>query len=126
MRGFHCKSCGEFHDHLPQSFGVEAPAYYYSVPETERESRCQLSSDQCIVDSEHFFIVGNLDLPIIGTRDVFRWSIWVSLSEEHFNRASELWDSRGRESEPPYFGWVSTSLPGYTEPTLSLPSSVRQ
>ena len=124
MRGFHCSRCGQLHDDLPLSFGVPAPAYYYSVPEGERQSRCLLSSDQCIIDEEHFFIVANLDLPIIGGDEAFSWSIWVSLSQASFERASQLWESSGRESEPPYFGWVSTALLGYAKSTLSLPSSV--
>jgi hypothetical protein len=29
-------------------------------------------------------------------------------------RACELWGS-GRENEPPYFGWLSTPVPGYPD-----------
>jgi len=36
---------------------------------------------------------------------------------------SELWETPGRKSEPPYFGWFSTSLPGYPE-TLNLKTNV--
>ena len=38
---------------------------------------------------------------------------------------SELWETDGRESEPPYFGWLSTALPCYSETTLSLKTSVQ-
>ena len=27
----------------------------------------------------------------------------------------ELWDAPGRESEPPFFGWLCTRLPGYLD-----------
>jgi hypothetical protein len=36
-----------------------------------------------------------------------------SLSKTNFERMSDLWESTGRESEPPYFGWLSTAVPGY-------------
>ena len=36
---------------------------------------------------------------------------------------SELWESFGRENEPPYFGWLSTALPCYPD-TLNLKTHV--
>ena len=42
-----------------------------------------------------------------------RWTVWSSLSQSNFERASELWQTVGRESEPPYFGWLSNQIPGY-------------
>ena len=42
-----------------------------------------------------------------------------SLSKTNFERMSDLWESTGRESEPPYVGWLSTAIPGY-ERTVSL------
>ena len=38
-------------------------------------------------------------------------------------RAVELWDTPGRESEPPCFGWLCTSLPLYPK-TLHLKTHV--
>lgn len=36
-----------------------------------------------------------------------------------------MWETPGRENEPPMFGWLSTSLPGYPE-TLSLKTHLYQ
>jgi hypothetical protein len=119
-----CGCCGAEHDSLPLAYGPSAPALVATIPEAERGDRVLLSSDLCVVDAEHFFIVGNLELPIIGTEQHFSWDAWVSLSKHSFERTCELWDSVGRESEPPYFGWLSSSLPGYPE-TLSLKTHVR-
>jgi hypothetical protein len=88
---------------------------WYSVPEQERSHRTLLSSDQCIIDEQYFYIVGNLEIAVHGAAEKFSWDVWVSLSDRNFARASELWERPGRESEPPYFGWLSTSLPGYPE-----------
>ncbi|HZS09300.1 MAG TPA: DUF2199 domain-containing protein [Blastocatellia bacterium] len=123
MPGYTCRCCGKYHDGLPLSYGAEAPAYYFGIPEKERRNRCELSSDACIIDDQHYFIVGNLELLIIGSDEIFSWDVWVSLSEKNFKRACNLWNTEGRESEPPYFGWLSTSIPGYPE-TLSLKTNV--
>ncbi len=123
MPGYHCHRCGQHHGDLPLHYGFHAPAYWYGVPEDERSRRCLLSSNQCVIDEEHFFIVGNLELPIIGSEDRFSWDLWVSLSADNFARAFKLWVQPGRESEPPYFGWLSSSVPGYPE-TLSLKTMI--
>jgi hypothetical protein len=62
---------------------------------------------------------GNIEIPIQGADQIFSWGVWVSLSEKNFNRTTSLLDTEGRESEPSYFGWLSTSLP-YPENTLNL------
>ena len=104
-------------------YGASAPALWFDIPEAERGRRCLLSSDQCVIDDRHFFIVGNLELAVAGSADRFSWDVWVSLSDRDFARATELWEQPGRESEPPYSGRVSTALPGYPE-TLDLVSKV--
>ncbi len=114
---FTCHTCGEVHEGLPLSFGCDAPVHYYGIPEHEREQRTLLSSDQCVIDDEHYFVRGCLDVPIHDSTEVFRWGVWVSLSEQSFHRMSELWDTPGRESEPPFFGWLCTRLPGYPDTT---------
>lgn len=103
--------------------GSDAPALWYSLPEAERATRALLSSDQCIIDEEHFFVRGRVVLPIDRGVDSFVWLVWVSLSALNFKRMSELWETEGRESEPPYFGWLQSALP-YDESTLSLKTAV--
>ena len=122
--GYICRRCGEYHKGLPLSYEAAAPAQWYTIPEKERMHRCVLSSDQCIIDDEHFFIVGNIDIPIVETDKVFSWSVWGSLSQANFERASELWHIPGRESEPPYFGWLCTELLPYPITTLHLKTNV--
>ncbi|MCQ3937427.1 MAG: DUF2199 domain-containing protein [Chloroflexi bacterium] len=119
MKGYTCRICGQYHEELPLSYGSPAPAYWYGIPEFERNKRALLSSDQCEIDNQYFFIVGNIDIPIIGTEQVFSWSVWISLSDSSYKRVSELWNTVGREKEPPYFGWLSTSLPIYPD-TINL------
>jgi hypothetical protein len=123
MAGFTCATCGQFHDQLPLCFGPSAPAAWFSLPETERDARADLSSDQCIIDGEKFFVLGRIVLPINGYTEPFVWLAWVSLSEQNFRRASELWHKAGREREPAYFGRLQSALP-YEPSTLNLKTMV--
>lgn len=115
MAGFQCGRCGEWHGELPMHYGVAAPIHWFGIPEEERGDRCELTSDQCVIDGEHFFIVGNIDIRVADRDEPFSWDVWVSLSAKNFLRATELWHTPGRESEPAYFGWLSTRLPGYPD-----------
>jgi hypothetical protein len=115
MTGYTCRRCGKYHAELPLHYGAPAPVAWFAVPEAERAQRCTLTADQCVIDGRYFFIVGNLELPVIGSDERFSWDVWVSLSAPNYERTCELWNHPGRESEPPYFGWLSTSLPDYPE-----------
>lgn len=124
MPGFQCATCGQFHDHLPMCLGPSAPAMWDNIPPGEREARGELSSDLCMIDGEHFFVLGRVVIPVIDGPDPFVWLAWVSLSEKSFARMSELWTTEGRETEPPFFGWFQSALP-YPASTLSLKTSVQ-
>lgn len=121
--GFHCATFGTWHDNLPMEFGADAPALYNSIPVSERESRSELNQALCVIDDEFFFIRGCLELPVIDNDEPFVWGVWVSLSKDSIKRCYETLDQDGRESEQPYFGWLSTSLPLYPE-TLNLKTHV--
>lgn len=121
--GFTCRSCGQFHAELPMDFGADAPVAYYGVPENERQARCDLSSDLCVIDKEHFFIRGCLEIQVVDGPRPFAWGVWTSLSKENFKRTVQMWETSGRENEPPYFGWLCTALPLYPT-TLNLKTHV--
>lgn len=121
--GFHCSECGEFHDGLPLSWGPDVPAMWFGIPEGEGESRVDITSDQCVIDEKFFFLRGRIEIPVFNQSEPFAWLVWVSVSEANFLRASELWEQPGRENEPPYSGWLQSSLPCY-ENTLELATNV--
>lgn len=62
--------------------GSPAPALWYSLPEGERAIRARLTSDQCVVDDQHYFVLGRLVIPVHDSSDPFVWLTWVSLSEQ--------------------------------------------
>lgn len=121
--GFHCHVCGKYHAELPLDFGADAPLPYENIPAAERAARCDLTSDLCVIDGQEFFIRGCLEIPIVNGDRPFTWGVWVSLSPRSFQRLGEIWDTPGREAEPPFFGWLCTALPLYPE-TLLLKTNV--
>jgi hypothetical protein len=117
--GFVCTTCGAFHDEMPLTLVVAAPAAWEAIPEPDRVRRALLTADQCVIDDAYFFLLGRLELPILEGGPPFTWMTWVSVSEAHFLRASALWQTEGREAEPPCFAWVQSSLP-YPVATLNM------
>lgn len=99
------------------AFHIEAPVYW--TPEMADAPGCELASDQCVINGEHFFVRGLIDIPVIDTGETFTWGGWVSLSQESFKHASDHWNTDGREQHEPYFGWLSVLLP-YEPTTLNL------
>jgi Uncharacterized protein conserved in bacteria (DUF2199) len=53
QEGYVCHTCGQFHAELPMDFGADAPAPYYAIPEEERASRCDLTTDLCVIDGSN-------------------------------------------------------------------------
>ena len=72
-----------------------------------------------MVDEAHFFIRGRIEIPIIGSDELFCWNVWTSVSEQNFIRVNERWNDERRGEEPAYFGWLQTQLPGYAD-TLNI------
>ncbi|WP_285583832.1 DUF2199 domain-containing protein [Actinoallomurus iriomotensis] len=120
--GFTCSCCGRHHGELPLSFSTPAPAFW--TPDLVDDPDSELSSDQCVIKRQAFFVRGLIEIPVVDTGEVFTWGVWVSLSEENFTRAARLWDVPGREAEPPYFGWLSTELPIYSPTTVELKTNL--
>lgn len=123
MTNYLCRTCGQRHEGLPTVYGPDAPALFETIPVAERVTRTEINDDLCVIDDQYYFIRGRLEIPILNSEEHFCWLVWVSLSESNFARTCQLWEQTGREKEPPYFGWLQTSLPFYPE-TLSLKTNV--
>ncbi|RZU76594.1 hypothetical protein EV384_5260 [Micromonospora kangleipakensis] len=120
--GYTCVTCGRRHDELPLSYRTQAPAFWSEELAAADDS--ELTPDLCVIRGEHFFVQGNLEIPLRDAEGTFSWGVWVSLSAANFGRTVQLWETPGRESEPPYFGWLSTELPLYGVSTLELKTHV--
>lgn len=118
MIRFTCHRCGEMHEGIP-AFHAEEPLAYLEISRWLRWYRCFLTSDTCIIDQKSFFVRGCLEIPIADSDQIFTWGVWVSLSTENFDKFLSLYEVAERDGEGPFFGWLSTRLPGYPE-TLNL------
>jgi hypothetical protein len=116
--GYTCSCCGEYHAELPMGYSTTAPDVWDQSFADDPDS--MLSSDQCVIKGQHYFIKGLIEIPVIGREDTFSWGVWVSLSRDNFARALEMWNTPGREAEKPYFGWLTTELSLYSPSTLNL------
>jgi hypothetical protein len=100
-------------------FAAPAPTAYEAISEAEREHRCEVTTDQCIIDNSSFFVLGRLQIPVIDIEEPFTWLCWVELSDADFDRVSALWHTEGRELEPAHSVELASTLP-YEQPTLGL------
>ena len=119
---FKCTSCDEIHEGMP-TFGAKAPLSYFEVPEEERSARCDLGSDDCIIDGKHFFVRGCIDIPVHGQDDAFTWGVWVSLSQESHLKWIEYFGKEKRAHIGPFFGWLNSRLKPYPD-TVNLKTRV--
>ena len=119
---FKCTTCGEIHLGLPD-LAFDSPFYYHDMAAAQRSLDTELTSDTCVIAREDFFVRGCLEIPIHGRAELFGYGVWVSLSPKNFGRYQELFESRDRFDEPPYFGWLSNRLPGYPD-TLGMKTNV--
>jgi hypothetical protein len=118
--GFYCSDCGNYHKEIPMAYGHDAPNQYYKIPEEEREKRCVLTGDQCIIDDELYFIRGRIEIKVEAEEEPFAWNVWVELSKEDFERMGDRWEDENRILEKPYKGKLATGLAPYPR-TLELP-----
>ncbi|MFD4640634.1 DUF2199 domain-containing protein [Lentzea sp. NPDC058436] len=119
---FTCGSCGQVHDGLPFAYSMPAPAYWSA--EMAENPASVLGEEQCVINDEHFFVRGRIVLPVRDADEDLEWGVWVSLSPANFSRMAEVFENPARVHEPPYFGWLSTVLPGYEPTTLNLKTNL--
>lgn len=117
---FTCSVCGEIHDELPDLV-ADAPLVYLGIPDEERDRRTALTTDTCVVDDEHYFIRGIIEIPVDDYPERFGFNVWVSQSRANFEAyvSNPLADDRA-----PTFGWLSTELSCYPVTTHLLKTMV--
>jgi hypothetical protein len=113
---YKCSTCGKVHDEVPLSFAADFPDMYANMKREDRDVRAVIGTDQCVIDQKLFFIRGCLEIPIVGSQEVFLWGLWASVREEVFDEISESWVTPGRENlHGPFKGRIANSLSIYPE-----------
>lgn len=93
-------------------FACEAPDSWLALNESDRAVRGKLGDDLCKIDDD-LFVRGCLEIPILGQNEKFIWGVWVSVSQQSFDRVIELWNAPSIEGEPPRFGWLCNNIRTY-------------
>lgn len=99
--------------------------HYDQLSDEDKQSIAMLSDDLCTIEDTEgtdYFVRVVLELPIHGIEEPFLWGIWVSLSQENFERYTSTWGEHDESDS--YFGWFSNRLPYYRD-TVNLKTNVR-
>lgn len=110
-----CACCGKHTDDSLSALTFSSPTYWDESFAVEKD--CYLTSDLCKVHDAAFFIRVVLLIPITDNDEHFQWGVWVSLSEENYERYLAVFGSKKELKEEPYFGWFANQLPGYPDCT---------
>ncbi|MFJ8856610.1 DUF2199 domain-containing protein [Streptomyces sp. NPDC102437] len=78
LEQYTCSCCGAQHPELPMNYTVEAPAVWN--PAFADADDCLLFADQCVVREQHYFVKDMIEIPVIGSDEVFSWGVCISLS----------------------------------------------
>ncbi len=109
---------------MPLCFGNDQPMHYFSVPPDERDKRIELKESLCVID-DHFFHRGRITIPITDYHEDLTFNVWTSISEDNFEIRNTLWNDAARVEQPPYFGWLQTTIPTYGN-TLNIKTIARE
>ena len=119
---FKCSSCDEWHTGIP-GWGWRYPFAYHQVPEAERDRRCYLTDDLCVVDDRQFLITGLLEIPVIDSADVVSLRVWVSVQRKDWFEYQDLIGQASRDKCGPYTGQLDSTIPTYPD-TFELGTSL--
>ena len=109
-----CSICGEEHTDLPH-IGSASPFQW--ADEFSNDPNSLLTEDLCIIEDHDFFIRGVIEIPVHDFEHEFGWGVWVSHKKENFETYRERFDTA---DIGPFFGWLSTVIDYYPEPTVGL------
>lgn len=119
-----CNICHQPHDIGATELGFQMPDAVHGMPVADRETRCRMSRDLCVLDNSQFFIRGVLPMPVAGLDEPFGIGAWAQVDQPDFIRYTELWDDNGQGSEPPFEGMMANDIDGYPS-TSGLMMSIR-
>jgi hypothetical protein len=115
---FTCSCCGKIYEEIPLCFGNDYPDHYFTIPTDEIKDRVELTESLCIIDDD-FFHRGRITIAIVDYHEDLIFNVWTSISKENFELRNQLWNDPNRIEQGPYFGWLNTIVPTYSN-TLNI------
>ncbi len=107
---FKCSCCGELHEGSP-SFAFQAPDPYTWLTDEQKQDIGRLSDDLCVIrhtERTDYFVRAVLEIPIHGVSEPFVWGVWVSASQQSFERYVQTFDTP-LEGDG-FFGWLCNRI----------------
>jgi hypothetical protein len=125
--GWVCACCKAEHLGI-FDLGAPAPDQWGQVEAVEPNHALRLdgnflSDDFCVIEGEHFFVRGRLEIPVLGAGGSFGYGCWSTLARTNFEIYVDTFDGGDQGGEGPWFGWFSNRLLGF-EDTLNRPCEV--
>jgi hypothetical protein len=117
-----CSVCDDIHSGPPYVWGPQAPDAWNQVTGGQQTDG-ELGTDQCVLpdgDKARCFVIGRLEIPVVGEQEPFAWLVWVEVQPEALFDMSEKWNQEGRETAAPYDGFLANHLSIYEHETLDL------
>ena len=115
--GFLCVKCGQWHDKLPLGWGLAEPIYLSKITPAERAARVKIdhAAGVCVLDDSFHFLMGCLQLPIVGTGARFTWTLWVQVAGEDMENILSRWSDPMRDTMEPTPGILIDLFADYPE-----------
>lgn len=88
---FVCSVCGERHDERLLDIRLGLPHVIHLLDADARSRRAWLADDFAVLDDEHFFVRGLLELPIPELDGRFAYGSWVEVSMPDFQELMRHW-----------------------------------
>ena len=115
------------HDLPPLSWSFAEPAGWAATREPSTHLYGELFDEQAIVHgpkSSGFYLRANIRIPVLDAGQILTLTVWVSVGEDDFERAHQLWNNPRRVTEPPYLAELCNRIPGYPD-TWHLPATIK-
>ena len=127
-----CPTCGKEHAGASFQWGYAKPDLWLETSEDERGPAAWCNEDACVMldveGNQAFFVRGLIEIPIRdpepGGPESLGLGVWVSLSEKNFVWYLENPEAGAEEQGEPWFGWLSTEVSVFGEPTQGLRTDV--
>ena len=120
-----CSVCGQVHPIEDSELVLVLPDVIHGLAADERDARCKISADVCVLDRERFFLRGLLPIPVSGRSNPYNIGVWAEVPLETYRRVYDRWDDPDQRDEPRLPGALANNVPLQGRDTLGVEISIQ-
>src|ERR1700737_4216874 len=120
-----CSACGKVHPIEDSELVFHLPDVIHGLAADERDARCDIHAEVCVLDRERFFLRGLLPIPVSGRSKPYNIGVWAEVSLETYRRIYERWDDPDQRDEPRLSGTLANDVPLQGRDTLGVEISLQ-